>query len=56
MQTLCEQFETLIFSLHDVDLALKFCDRVIGLDHGKIVIDDDAKKLNRRELLELYAE
>ncbi len=56
MKTLCEQFETLIFSLHDVDLALEFCDRVIGLDRGKIVIDDFAKNLTRTELLKLYAE
>jgi len=55
MSVLCSQFETIIFSLHDVDLALKFCDRIIGLDHGKIVIDGPARDLNRAELLKLYA-
>ena len=56
MKLLCSQFETLIFSLHDVDLALEFCDRVVGLSHGKIVINSLAKNLTRTELLELYAE
>jgi len=55
MSLLCSQFETIIFSLHDVDLALKFCDRIIGLDHGTIVIDALARDLNRAELLKLYA-
>jgi len=55
MSLLCHQFETIVFSLHDVDLALKYCDRIIGLDHGKIVINAPAKDLNRAELLKLYA-
>jgi len=54
MKLLCNQFETIIFSLHDVDLALKFCDRVIGLDQGKIVINANTESLNRAELLKLY--
>jgi len=54
MLLLCQQFETIVFSLHDVDLALKFCDRIIGLDHGEIVIDAPAKDLTRAELLKLY--
>jgi len=56
MELLCSRFESMIFSLHDVDLALKFCDRIIGLDQGKIVTDDFSKNLNRTELLKLYAE
>ncbi len=54
MKLLCTQFETIIFSLHDVDLALKFCDRVIGLDHGKVVINDLSENLNRTDLLKIY--
>ncbi len=54
MQLLCEQFETVIFSLHDIDLALKFCDRIIGLDHGQLVIDTSTDRLNRSDLLKLY--
>lgn len=54
MKLLCEKFNSIIFSLHDVDLALKFCDRVIGLDHGQIIIDAPTNTLNRNELLKLY--
>jgi len=56
MKLLCSQFETIIFSLHDVDLALKFCDRVIGLQRGQIVINASSESLNRTELLKLYDE
>ncbi|RDH82866.1 MAG: ABC transporter [endosymbiont of Galathealinum brachiosum] len=56
MNLLCKQFDTIIFSLHDVDLALKFCDRIIGLDHGRVVIDDRSENLNRQQLLKLYEE
>jgi len=56
MKLLNEQFNSIIYSLHDVDLALEFCDRIIGLDHGKIVIDAPASSLNRQKLLKLYDE
>ena len=56
MSLLCEKFKTCIFSLHDIDLALAYCDRIIGLSNGKIVIDDDADILDRHTLLELYGQ
>ncbi|VAW59880.1 Phosphonate ABC transporter ATP-binding protein (TC 3.A.1.9.1) [hydrothermal vent metagenome] len=56
MQLLCQQFETAVFSLHDIDLALEFCDRIIGLEQGRITIDAPADNLNRTELLKLYGE
>ncbi len=56
MGILCKRFETLVFALHDIDLALGYCDRIVGLDHGRIVIDATAKNLKRSDLLELYSE
>ncbi len=56
MGILCKRFETLVFALHDIDLALGYCDRIVGLDHGRIVIDATAKSLKRSDLLELYSE
>jgi len=56
MGILCKRFETLVFALHDIDLALGYCDRIVGLDHGRIVIDATAKSLKRSDLLELYGE
>jgi phosphonate transport system ATP-binding protein len=54
MALLCKQFNTIVFSLHDIDLALKFCDRIIGIDNGRIVINDYTDNLSRAELLQLY--
>ena len=54
MGILCKRFETLVFALHDIDLALGYCDRIVGLDHGRIVIDESADSLKRSDLLELY--
>lgn len=56
MALLCEHFNTLVFSLHDVDIALKYCDRIIGLSQGKTIIDIDTKNISRTELLQLYGE
>lgn len=56
MGILCKRFETLVFALHDIDLALGYCDRIVGLDHGRIVIDATARSLKRSDLLELYGE
>jgi len=56
MGILCKRFETLVFALHDIDLALGYCDRIVGLDHGRIVIDAAANSLKRSDLLELYGE
>lgn len=56
MATLCEQFETVVLAMHDIDLALAYCDRIIGLDHGQITLDAATDKLNRNDLLEIYGE
>ena len=56
MSLLCNHFDTVILAMHDIDLALSYCDRIIGLDHGRISIDAETKNLNRNDLLELYAD
>ena len=38
---------TILCNLHQVELASKFSDRVIGLSDGSIVFDDEAKFLNK---------
>jgi len=38
---------TILCNLHQVELASKFSDRVIGLSNGSIVFDDEAKFLNK---------
>lgn len=45
---------TAIVSLHQVDLAQRYADRIIGLAHGKVVCDAAPEKLTAVQLAELY--
>lgn len=56
MGILCQRFKTVVLAMHDIDLALSYCDRIVGLDHGKIILDAATKRLNRNDLLELFGE
>ena len=56
MSLLCNHFETVVLAMHDIDLALIYCDRIIGLNCGHITIDAAAKSLNRNDLLDIYGE
>jgi phosphonate transport system ATP-binding protein len=49
------QFETAIVALHDVDLALGFASRLIGLRAGQIVFDGQTSVISRGQIDELYA-
>jgi phosphonate transport system ATP-binding protein len=46
---------TLLASLHAVDLALKWFDRIVGLRAGTVVFDAPAAEVSRGMLQELYA-
>ena len=56
MSLLCNHFETVVLAMHDIDLALIYCDRIIGLNRGHITIDAATKSLNRNDLLDIYGE
>ncbi len=56
MQLLCSRFNTVILAMHDIDLALQYCDRIIGLKQGVINLDKPAAELNRDDLLKQYGE
>jgi phosphonate transport system ATP-binding protein len=45
---------TIIVSLHQVEIALKYCPRVVALHQGKIVFDGAASELTPTLLRELY--
>ena len=47
-------FSTIVLALHDIQLALTFCDRIIGLEKGRIVLDSPSKSLTAQDLLSLY--
>lgn len=43
-----------IVTLHQVDYAIRYCDRVIALQGGKIVYDGPSKALDQKRLIEIY--
>jgi phosphonate transport system ATP-binding protein len=46
---------TVLCSLHQVELALSWADRIIGLRHGEVVLDVPARGLSREEAMRLYS-
>jgi phosphonate transport system ATP-binding protein len=46
---------TAIVSLHQVDLARRFADRIIGLSGGRVVFDGPADALDRGAMQRIYA-
>lgn len=45
---------TLLVSLHDVDLALEYASRVVGLRDGRVVLDKPARTVSKADLEWLY--
>lgn len=45
---------TVILALHDVELALAFTDRIIGLQEGRIVLDAPSRGMKVNDLNSLY--
>ena len=45
---------TAVVSLHQVDFARQFADRIIGLKHGTVVFDGPPQALSERHVKELY--
>ncbi len=56
MSTLCQRFPTVVLAMHDIDLALAHCDRIVGMDRGRITLDAPTSSLNRDDLLDIYGE
>lgn len=51
---ICERHETVVLALHNIDLALTHCERVIGLKNGRVVLDERCDNLKPAALYELY--
>ncbi len=49
-----EDESTVIVSLHQVDMAMRYCKRVIALHQGRVVYDGSAKDLTPALLRDLY--
>ena len=54
METLIDKFPTVVLALHDVDLAIKFSTRIIGIKDGAICFDQSTVDLSRQDLDFLY--
>ena len=54
LKHLMNDFSTAILAMHDIQLALSFCDRIIGLEKGRIVLDSPSNTLTSQDLLNLY--
>ena len=47
---------SILLNIHHVDLALKYCDRVIGIRAGEIVFDGPASTITQEQIDEVYQE
>jgi len=54
VDTIKEKYETIVCSLHNVQIALNNFDRIIGLHHGKIVLDKCSSDITSSDTTMLY--
>lgn len=54
MSMLKESFGTSVIALHDVELALEYTDRIIGILDGQIALDEPSARLTPTDILPLY--
>ncbi|MGP9831348.1 MULTISPECIES: ATP-binding cassette domain-containing protein [unclassified Marinobacter] len=54
MSALTERFHTSVIALHDVDMALAYCNRIVGIQDGQVALDQPASKLNASDIMTLY--
>lgn len=45
---------TILLNIHHVDLALQYCDRIIGIREGQIVFDGPASTITQEQIDEVY--
>jgi phosphonate transport system ATP-binding protein len=45
---------TVLMNLHQVDVAIKYSDRIIGIREGRLVYDGDGRKLKKKVVAEIY--
>ena len=50
LNALCEAFPTVVLAMHDVELAIAYSSRVIGLKQGVIALDEPSAGLKPADL------
>lgn len=54
MKRLKEHFSTSVIALHDVELALTYCNRIVGIQDGQVALDDTSDRLTAADIMSLY--
>lgn len=55
LKNICQEMKiTVIVNLHQVQVALKYSDRIIGINQGRVVYDGRAKDLTLAKIHEIY--
>ena len=54
IKALCENFDTVVLAMHDVELALEYSTRIIGIKDSQIALDSPTDSLSRSDLDFLY--
>ena len=54
LSTIFEQFETIVCAIHNVEVALEYFDRVIGIKDGNIILDKKCQEINQTDTKQLY--
>lgn len=57
MKDIAKEFGiTIICNLHQIELALKFSDRIIGISDGVIVLNQETKMVHKSQIKKIYGE
>ncbi len=54
MALLRERFATSVIALHDVEMALKYCNRIVGIQDGQVALDETSDRLTASDIMSLY--
>jgi phosphonate transport system ATP-binding protein len=54
MMQLRDRFTTSIIALHDVNLALNYCTRIVGIQDGQVALDQPSEHLAAADIVSLY--
>ncbi|MDO3722210.1 ATP-binding cassette domain-containing protein [Marinobacter sp. chi1] len=54
MQLLTDRFNTSVIAMHDVNMAMKYCNRIVGIQDGQVALDEPADQLVASDIMSLY--
>lgn len=54
LQTMIDAHANCVLALHNTEQALRYCDRIIGINSGKLVLDKPADQVTAQDLADVY--